>query len=720
MKITVQLTIAIFLISLLSLGTVGVIAYYEAQEALTQQITNQLESVATIQKSRIQAIIEQNLERLNLVASRTQLRLMIQRFNRGPSAEGRQEMNENLTDLRNSISDFKNVSILNQEGEVIASTVPAKIGETHPGEEYFTRGLAGKTADILFFDEQGELSLYLTGPLYEQGELLGVVVVESKADRLVGVVNDYTGLGETGETVFAKRDTNGDALFLTPLRFDPNAALTRRVAKDDLEVPITQALLKKEIFLDGTSDYLNVPVLAVTRYIPQTDWGMASKIYKEEALRPVVDLRNFLIAGTVGISLAVALIAVLIARTITNPIISLTQTAQKISAGDISQRAAVRSSNEIGTLAQAFNQMTTQLQETLGTLEEQVAARTRRLEIAASLGERFAGILDFDQLLTQLVEQVKASFGYYHAHIYILDDERENLVMTAGAGEPGAKMKATGHHIPLRAPASLVARAARSGQIVRVDNVREAKDWLPNPLLPDTYSEMSVPIIVDEQVMGVLDVQQNRIAGLDEGDANLLRSLANQVAVSIRNARLFAEVESALAEAHIAQEIYQQQAWEAIKRAGQERDYLYSRPGSPVITQEQLLQLDHPPHSSARPAVLENALMVPIRSREQSIGVIQLLDIGPARQWDERELALIESVGDQVAQVAENLRLLYETQERASRERLVAQISDKMRRATDMETLLQTAVTELTQALGSSRTFAQIGTEAPLPQKELS
>ena len=168
----------------------------------------------------------------------------------------------------------------------------------------------------------------------------------------------------------------------------------------------------------------------------------------------------------------------------------------------------------------AFKSMTDQLRNLITTLEERVVSRTQRLEVVASLSEQLNAILDFDQLLLELVSQVKDTFGYYHAHVYMLD-ESQNLVMAAGAGEAGRQMMAQGHSISLDVPTSLVARAARTNQIVSIANVREAADWLPNPLLPDTYSEMAVPIVSEGQVVGVLDVQQDEVAGLDEGDAGL-------------------------------------------------------------------------------------------------------------------------------------------------------------------------------------------------------
>ncbi len=196
--------------------------------------------------------------------------------------------------------------------------------------------------------------------------------------------------------------------------------------------------------------------------------------------------------------------------------------------------------------------MASQIYDLLTNLEDKVRNRTEQLETVATLSEQLNAILDFDQLLSELVTQIKEQFNYYHVHIYILDEKEQNLIMQAGYGEAGATMKANGHAIPIDARSSLVARAARTQEVVAVDNVRESAGWLANPLLPDTYSEMAVPIIANEQMIGVLDVQQNKVGGLDDSDANLLRSLANQVAVALTNARLFEQTE--LANAKLAEQ----------------------------------------------------------------------------------------------------------------------------------------------------------------------
>lgn len=191
----------------------------------------------------------------------------------------------------------------------------------------------------------------------------------------------------------------------------------------------------------------------------------------------------------------------------------------------------------------------------MDSLEQIVQERTHRLEIIANLSGYFNTILDFDHLLVELVTRIREQFDFYHVHIYLLDQAKQDLIMSAGVGEAGAKMKAQGHHILLDAPASLVARAAREKQAIRVDDVRHDPTWLPNPLLPDTHSEMAVPIILEDEVVGVLDVQDCHLAGFDSSHASLLGSLANQVAVALRNAELFEQVQQRAQELAQAKEV---------------------------------------------------------------------------------------------------------------------------------------------------------------------
>ncbi|MBN1217990.1 MAG: GAF domain-containing protein, partial [Anaerolineae bacterium] len=518
--------------------------------------------------------------------------------------------------------------------------------------------------------------------------------------------------GETVDLALVNKD--GQVLYSSDL-----SQIGQKVAQND-EDEVGQNIIRSEASLDLSPQLASLEGLGWTIIVQQP---------VTEALGVVRTLSQFtLFGGLAALALAIV-VGVWISRQLARPIENLTGIATIMAAGQLQQAAPVSGPTELQTLARAFNSMTEQLRQILAGLEQQVVARTERLEIVATLGERLSAILNLEELLTQVVNQIQQKFHYYHAHIYLLDDAGKNLVVAAGTGEAGMAMTAAGHHIPVDAPVSLVARAARLGDIVRADNVHQLEGWLPNLLLPDTCSEMAVPIILEGQVVGVLDVQQDKVAGLDEGDAALLRSLANQVAVAIRNARLFEEAHAALAEAREIQQRFVEQAWDRswVIRRGRgrvqfslgesttlnETELAEARQKALTCQEPRLVSLDGSESkdggSGLPPSVISRALVAPIRLGEVTIGNLQLHGIDAQRKWTENELAFINAIVDQVAQSAENLRLLSETQERASREQLVSRITDRLRRAPDIETLMKLAVEELSRVLDPARTFVRLG-----------
>ncbi len=576
------------------------------------------------------------------------------------------------------------------------------------------------TLQTLVSRTTGRPALSMAAPIRnEAGEIIGVGAIVSELDDLSRGV-EASIVGTAGFSYIVDENNRVVA--------HPNLANSASEEPQDLsDYPPVKALRQGA---DGLISFTDEQKQSWRAHVSLLDNGWAIIVQQPE-FELLSSIRQFQwMAWVVLLFGSVVLLVMVwfIVRQVLRPVDTLTETAQAITGGDLTRLAMVEREDELGLLGRAFNTMIGQLRNLISDLEERVAARTRRLELVAALGERLSGVLNLDELLTIAINEIKQNFGYYHVQAYLFDDPGENLVLAAGAGEAGSAMIARGHFIPLDAVKSLVARAANTARVVKVDNVREVEDWLPNPLLPDTHAEMAVPIILEEQVVGVLDIQENRVAGLDESDANLLRSLANQIAAAINTTRLFQEAQAALAEVETLNRQLTREVWRDIHDKVDTTGYLFTRsgitaaprewlPAMSEAVQQKILAYSQAEHgeTSAPPV---NSLAIPLTLRGEVIGVIGIERGTPAGNghkaapgWSEDELVTVRTVAEQIALALDAARLARETERSAWRDRVVSETTARVWASAEIEEVMKTAVAQLGDKLKASEVVIRLGTD---------
>lgn len=230
-------------------------------------------------------------------------------------------------------------------------------------------------------------------------------------------------------------------------------------------------------------------------------------------------------------------LARIIQQSITHPIAILQQGAEQFRQGNWKEDIPVSGNDELTLLATTFNQMAADLNQSRAHLEERVTQRTRSLEMTAEVSHNLSSILDQEAFAIAVVEQIQNAFGYYYVQLYLIGDSDDTLQLKSATGRPGQRMLIRGHNIGIGQ--GIVGRAARTREVLLVPDVTQSPEWLQNPLLPETKSEVVVPVVSRGLLLGVLDIQHNIVNGIDPEQITLLRSISDQIAIALENTKLF-------------------------------------------------------------------------------------------------------------------------------------------------------------------------------------
>src|SRR5215212_10872927 len=358
---------------------------------------------------------------------------------------------------------------------------------------------------------------------------------------------------------------------------------------------------------------------------------------------------------------------------------------------------------ELSTSNRELNDLRVDLEKRVEERTSELQKRASQLEAVSTVARTIASVQEIDTLLPAITRLVSQQFDFYHVGIFLIDGQSRSAVLSAANSEGGLRMLDRQHSLPLDSH-SIVGYSASRGEPRIALDVGADSVYFNNPDLPNTRSEMALPLRVAGQVIGSLDVQSTETNAFSLEDINVLTTLADQITIAIENARLFGEAKQALGESQAMFEKYTRQEWSNFARQGKPNGFLFDG--------KQVLPLDNNPKREPVKSVIQTGslslekasatLAIPIKLRGLTIGVLDVRSKKGQRHWKPEEIAMLEAAAERAALALENARLVESAQRRAARERAIGDITSKIGAVSSYEHILQTAVEELGRKIGGA------------------
>ncbi len=701
-----RIVVGFIVLAIISNTLLTFFTYRQAQAQVTQAIYASLETAATMREEAIKQWINSQAERLLYLA---QLDLLEEQA-AVLTAESRNSMayeaaHDELTGfLVNALAyekGFKDLMFLDRrQGEVLVSTNPIWEGEYRVRDQYFVEGRWGTVVQHLYLSPvTNQMEMTVATPVRgSQWESLGVLVVNLNLAQLSGLVFEQSGLDAGAEIYLV------DPNYVGVGSFDPEQVGGRGLHSEAIEA----AILDQE---DGYGTYLNYAgerVVGAYRWIDYRGMALVMELNERVALEPARRLAVLILGAGILITLLLSVGIYAITARIVRPIRLITETATAVADGDLTRQAPVLTEDELGLLARTFNRMTEQLRVLYGELEARVAERTQaltrrseQLRVAAEVARDAAAEREVSLLLQRAVDLISQRFGFYHAGLFLVDDAGQYAVLKAASSAGGQQMLKRGHRLAVGAQGIVGYVAESGGARIALDVGKDAV-FFDNPDLPDTRSELAVPLKVGEELIGVLDVQSVEPNAFNEETEEILQLMADQLSIALLNARLLQQHQLALEElerSYGRRWAEQLEHWEyAFRYSGIEVESLSGADVSAGGTAGQVLQ-------------------VPIVVRGHSVGTLQVRRTEEDEIWAEEEHLFLSRLGEQVGMALDSVQLLENIRRREVRERLIGDVMTRIRSSLDMQTVLQTAARELRAAVRASELTVQLVQEPEAQSK---
>jgi len=347
-------------------------------------------------------------------------------------------------------------------------------------------------------------------------------------------------------------------------------------------------------------------------------------------------------------------------------------------------------------LDQLRDSLETRVTERTGQLEK----RASQLEAISSVARSIATLQNMEELLPVITQLASKKFGYYHVGIFLLNESGEFAFLRATNSEGGQRMLNRQHNLKLDTNSIVGFSTSRGEPRIALDVGADAV-FFNNPDLPDTRSEMALPLRVGSNVIGALDVQSTEPNAFTKDDVAILSTLADQIAIAIENARLFTEAQESLNETEETFSRYVKQEWAGFANQSKNTGYVFD--GNRTVALDKAEKIK--PLAKTGQLSLEKEsteLTIPIKFRGQTVGILDVKSKRGNRQWTQDEITLLESAAERAAFALENARLVESAQRRSARERAIGEISTKIGAVSDIDAIMQTAVEELGRRIGGT------------------
>jgi len=748
----VLLTLLLSVVPLIAISTRDIL---QTQQALTDSAEESLRSNAEQTANSLDTFIQSTLESIAIesqISDFTEF-LMLRPEQRPVSKEiiRAQDLLKKLStkDTDNIIS----YALVDVDGRVILDSSDAHAAMRIEADQSYFPQVQFSDKPILtevVYDNFGETTItFANRVLGQNGEFVGILRIKYDSNVLQSIIVNS-----------AKTTSNSLVLLLDPtyirLADSRNPGLIQKSIapltpvdylmavenKRFLDLPLSEQTTNFTDFEDALDNADSQPFFSVdiTPNVPGNDtvavvvmktrpWTVAYSQPTSVFLAGVQKQTQTNAILVIIASIILAIIATISARALTSPIIALTKVANLVTQGDLGARAVIRTSDEIGQLATAFNSMTGQLQSTLIGLEQRIEERTAELqknkldlETIANVAGEIAIIRDMNTLLNVSASLIQERLNYYHVGIFLVDELGEYALLRAASSVAAEKMLASNYKLGV-GKTGLVGNVTRTGQAYIASDVGLDAVHFENPFLPDTRSEIALPLRSRSITIGALDIQADFPNAFNQQDIQTLQTLADQLAAAIENAQLVQQVENALNELTKFNRAQTQQIWQTTIDERALPAYEYDGFQVNAIPQnlapellEELVKgkpVVVPPQDGQKTDRTKNkvsTLLIPLLVLNQVIGVIGLEQEKPNHTWTDEEIAVAQAAASRAALTLENARLLEESQRRASKERTILESTARIGSAINIENILQTTAEELERVLGDSEVILQFNT----------